>query len=120
MREHKSLEVERIERPVLGGVIYRLSGKLVGTPEGYEFLENVRDDVRDGVTLIALDLEAVERVTSPGIGILAACFTSLKKANGRFILVATPEPVRALMELVCLWPLVEHVASVRDLPRASG
>jgi anti-anti-sigma factor len=120
MREHPTLEFERIERPVLGGVIYRLQGKLIGTRECYELLESVRDDVHDGVTPVAIDLSAVERVTSPGIGILAACYTSLKRANGRLVLLATPPHVRSLLELVRLWPLVEHAETEQDLPRASG
>lgn len=120
MGERRILKIERIERPVHGGVLYRLSGKLIGTKEGYEFLETVRGDVQDGVRLVGLDLSRLERVTSPGIGIIAACYTSLMNAKGRLILVATPRPVRSLLELVCLWPCVEHVETEEDLPDVSG
>ena len=38
--------------------------------------------------------------------IIAACYTSVTNAGGRLCVVEVPKPVRTLLELVCLWPLL--------------
>ena len=114
MRQRKSLEVERVEPMDPKTTIFRLAGKLVGTQESYDFLDDLRDDVQKGRSHVVLNLDKVDRVTSPGIGIIAACYTSTKKVDGRLCLVAVPQPVRTLMELVCLWPCLEHYATEEE------
>ncbi len=109
MARWKNLEIERVEHPDAKAVVFRLAGKLVGTKECYEFLEMVRDDVHVGNFHIILNLENIGRVSSPGIGIIAATYTSVTNAGGTLSVVSVPKAVRTLLELVCLWGmLVEH------------
>lgn len=114
MKERPSLVVEREHHESPEVVIYRLAGKLTGTPACYEFLEDVRDDVRAGCRAVVLHLGRIERVSSPGIGILAACYTSIMGAQGRMSLVAVPEQTRMLLQLVCLWNLLPNHATEQE------
>ncbi len=111
MRQRPSLEVKQERPDGLDAVIFRLVGKVTGTPECYEFLEEVRDAIHAGRRVILLDLERVDKMSSPGIGILAACYTSATHAGSRLGLVAVPEPVAALLRIVCLWDLLPRYAT---------
>lgn len=114
MKERPSLEVTQ-ERPGdLDAVIFRLAGKVTGTPECYAFLEGVRDEIHAGRKVILLDLERVTKMSSPGIGILAACYTSATHAGGRLGLVAVPEPVAVLLRIVCLWDLLPRYVNRQE------
>ncbi len=120
MARWKNLEIERIEHPDAKAVVFRLAGKLVGTKECYEFLEMVRDDVHVGNFHIILNLENIGRVSSPGIGIIAASYTSVTNAGGTLSVVGVPKPVRTLLELVCLWGmLVEHESETAGVAAAT-
>lgn len=114
MQDRPSLRVRREESGDTHALVFRLEGKVTGTPECYEFLEEVRDAVRAGCRTVILDLERVEKMSSPGIGILAACYTSATRAQGRLGLVAVPEPVAVMLRIVCLWDLLPRFASSRE------
>jgi anti-anti-sigma factor len=111
MRERPSLEVQRESHGDPAVVVFRLSGKMTGTHESYEFLEDVRTEIRSGVRAVLLNLEKVERMSSPGIGILAACYTSVTRAGSRMGIVAVPEHVAALLRIVCLWDMLPRYAT---------
>ncbi len=114
MRERTNLEVQRERRQDPNIVIFRLSGKMIGTKECYEFLEDVRDEVHAGHRIIVLNLEGLTKVSSPGIGILAACYTSVTNARGRICIVAVPDPVASMLKIVCLWDLLPRYATERE------
>ena len=114
MRDRPSLQVTRDEPGDPRAVIFRLAGKVTGTRECYEFLEDVRDAIRAGRTMVVLNLERVEKMSSPGIGILAACYTSAVRADSRLGLVAVPEPVAVLLQIVRLWDLLPRYASEQE------
>jgi anti-sigma B factor antagonist len=92
--------------------IYRLSGHLYGTTEGYAFQDQVRQTIADGPKKIVLDLGAVERIDSSGIGILAALMFSAYKAGGAFVLASLPPRIRDLLDMVMLLERMEHADSV--------
>ncbi|MCK4303955.1 MAG: STAS domain-containing protein [Candidatus Eisenbacteria sp.] len=108
MHQRKSLVVERIAQEDSKAVIFRLAGKLTSTKECYDFLESVRDDVHGGCTRIVFNLEKIDQVSSPGIGIIAACYTSTTNAGGSITIVAAPQRVGTLLEVVRLWDLFAH------------
>jgi anti-anti-sigma factor len=108
MRQRKSLIVERVVPEGTKAIVFRLAGKLTGTKECYEFLEDVREDVRAGHLSIVLNVEKIDQVSSPGIGIIAACYTSTTNAGGSMAVVGAPQRVRTLLEVVCLWDLLAH------------
>lgn len=108
------LEITRAEHDDPKTVVYTLAGPLTDTRECYELLDDVRGEVRNGYLNVIFDLEKVVRVTSSGIGLLAACFTSAKNAGGTLCVVAVPEKVRVLLKLVHLWDALGHYESQAD------
>ncbi len=78
------LTVERIETGDASVIVYRMSGLLSNTTESYTFLDEFCHCVRKGETKAVLNIEKIEHVTSAGVGILAACYTSVTNAGGRW------------------------------------
>ncbi len=106
MARWKTLDIDRLADEESRAVVYRLGGKLTGTKECYDLLETIRDDVHVGLFRVILDLGDVKRVSSPGIGIIAASYSSVTHAGGTLMVVAVPPEVRKLLEIVKLWPLL--------------
>jgi anti-anti-sigma factor len=102
------LEIERIEQGDPLVVVFRLKGRLIATKECLDFLEDVRKDVRRGHSRIVFNLEQIQQVSSTGIGIIAASYVSITNAGARMRVAGASETARKLLELVCLWPLLEH------------
>lgn len=92
--------------------VYRLSGSLHGSTESYAFQDEVRGRIAAGAAGIVLDLSAVERIDSSGIGILVALMFSAHKAGARFILSAVGERVRKALGLALLLDHIEQAESV--------
>ncbi len=111
MRERRVLEWETVETGSEDMVLFRLRGRLTGTKESYDFLEDVRDAVRDGRINVVINAEKLERVSSPGVGVIAACFTSVMNAKGSLALTQVSKQLQTLLEIVCLWDLLGHYAS---------
>lgn len=100
------LTVELDERTDSGVVIYRLRGLLTNTPESYAFLDEFSQRVRKGARKIILNLEGVEHITSAGVGILAACYTSLTNAGGRMALAHVPPRARVILNVLKMLELL--------------
>jgi anti-anti-sigma factor len=49
-----------------------------------------------------LNLQRVERMTSPGVGVIAACFTSAQNAGKRLALSAVPKVHQRVLEVAGL------------------
>jgi anti-anti-sigma factor len=94
--------VERVEVPAHDAVVYRVDGVLGDGPACWRFLEDVRQDVQAGPRLLVLNLRGVPHATSPGIGILAACFTSAKKASKRVVLTSVSRGVAEVLAVAGL------------------
>ena len=94
MKKH-SLEVKAEQRDA-ATCVYRLSGVLYGTVEAYAFQEQTRQKVSEGVRKIVLDLGAVERIDSSGIGILVTVAFSTHRAGGAIVLASVPPRVTAI------------------------
>ena len=97
------LEFERSEAGSPRGVIFRLEGALTDSKESYEFLDAVKADAKRGRPVALINLEMVERITSSGIGILCACFTSVLSAAGELHLVGVSKRNQTLLQAVGLW-----------------
>ena len=100
--------VELAEHKAPEAIIYRLSGVLTNSRESYEFLENLQHRMRAKPGLAVLNLERLERITSAGVGIIAACYTSSMNAHGRLVLVSIPKQVETVLNVVCLLKVIEH------------
>jgi anti-anti-sigma factor len=109
------LKTERIvpENPKV--VLYRLSGALSDTKASYAFLKTVRDDVKAGIATVVINLTTVERITSSGVGILCTCFTSLRSAKGRLVIVGVTDRNREILQAVGLWSVLDHCATEAEI-----
>ena len=101
-----------------GDVVYRLKGAFTDSKESYGLLEKVREDVAGGVPRVVLDLTNVPHLTSGGIGITCACYTSLLNAERRFALVGVDERSRMMFTAVGLWDRLEHFETLDEATRA--
>jgi anti-anti-sigma factor len=88
--------------------VYQLSGDLLGSPEGYAFQEDVRTRVRDGAKHVVLDLGAVTRIDSSGIGILVAVMFSVSSAGGRLVMTGLPPRVKNALGIAMLLDHIEQ------------
>jgi anti-anti-sigma factor len=100
MGHWEKLTVERVERSESGASIYRLRGLLSNTPESYAFLDEFSQRVRKGERKVVLNIEGIEHVTSAGVGILAACYTSLTNAGGKMALALVPSRARVILNVL--------------------
>lgn len=100
------LTVDRIERSEAGVTIYRLRGLLSNTPESYAFLDEFCQRVRKGEKKVVLNIAGVDHVTSAGVGILAACYTSLTNAGGRMALASVPSRAHVILNVLKMLELL--------------
>jgi anti-anti-sigma factor len=109
MANWNKLEVEKIERQDPAALVYRLSGILTDTHEAYEWLEDLRKAARrKDSPYIVINLEEVEHMPSSGVGILAACYTSVSNSGGRMCLAGVSDRVQSILELVGIWDILTH------------
>lgn len=110
----KKLKVERVSHDDRKAVVYRLEGRMMDTKEAYALLEEARGELKKGCRLILINLEKIEYLSSSGVGILAACYTSARNAGARMGLAGASEPARKVLELVCLWNALERFETEED------
>lgn len=87
-------------------IVWRLSGVLTNSGESYAFLEDLRTRLRREPCSAILNLEKLDHITSAGVGIIAAAFTSACRAESRLVLCALPKQVEIVLNLVKLSSVV--------------
>lgn len=97
--------------PVLA---WRLSGVLTSSKESYDFLETLRARLRSEPRPVILDLEKVEHITSAGVGIVAAAYTSATNAGVKLVLTALPAQVETVLNLVNFFAVIEHFGTEKE------
>ncbi|MBU0742163.1 STAS domain-containing protein [bacterium] len=120
MNKRHALSYERIEHDAPSVLVFRLSGYLHGSPLCFEFLEAVRDEVHAGHRNVVVDLSDLDKMNSTGVGVIAACYTSLHNAGGALALTGASDRIRMMLEVVCLWDLIGHYDSVDEAIAAFG
>jgi anti-anti-sigma factor len=108
------LTVERTTDSGADAIVYRLSGVLGETQAVYELLEEVRRDIGKMPGRIIFSLKGVERVTSPGIGVLAACYTTAKNAGRTFVLAAVPKQTKSVLDVTGMSAVLTLFATEKD------
>jgi anti-anti-sigma factor len=98
--------LERVEVPAKRAVVYRVDGVLSDGPACWGLLEGVRGDAQGPCSRIVLNLRGVPRATSAGIGVLAACHTSARKAKKTVALSSVAKPVASVLKVVGLHELI--------------
>lgn len=104
----KKLEVEKVEHEDPAAVVFRVSGILTDTKEAFDFLDEIRASIHKRVPVIVVNLKNVDHVTSAGVGVLAAAYTSAQRDGSKLCLVEVQDRSRQLLELVGLWAQVAH------------
>ena len=105
------LEVEHITRQDGKTMVYRLRGVLGESTYSFEFLEELRRQVKEGADRIVLNLEHLEYITSSGVGVVAAAYTSARRAEKSFSLVAVPPKVQRVLDICGVFDAVDHYPS---------
>ena len=113
-------EVKRVkhERPEV--LIYRMSGVLSDSKPAYAFLAEFREEVSDAPHTVVINLKGVPHINSGGVGILAACFTSVTNAGGRMCLVGLQKRGRTVMQVVGLTKVIECHESESEILQHLG
>ncbi len=106
MKPSHELNVERVVDPKGRHVVIRLSGVLGETQASYGFLDEMRKDMGTLPPTIVISLHGVERMTSPGVGVIAATFTSAQNAGKRLVLVAVPKVHLRVLEVAGLTAVI--------------
>ena len=100
---------EKIENHV---AILTLSGKMMGGPETTALHDHIRGLINDGITKVVIDLGDVKWMNSSGMGVLMACTTTLKSANGHLVLARVSEKVNSLLIITQLIKVFETYETV--------
>jgi len=95
-------------------LVITLSGDLLGSSRGYDLQNEIREKVSGGSTKIVVDLAAIDRIDSSGVGILMAMMWSASQAGGRFILASIPPKVEKVLGIVMLLDHIDHAGSVQE------
>jgi len=93
------LHVEHIMSPDGKSLIYRLRGVLGESTYSYDFSDDMRKSIKDGPEKVILNLEKLEYITSAGVGVIAAGYTSAQRADKRLLLCAVTPKVRRVLEI---------------------
>jgi anti-anti-sigma factor len=113
------LTVDRTTDAGADAVVYRLRGVLGDTRPCFELLEEFRRDVPSLPHRILMNVSGVELLTSPGIGVLAACYTTAKNAGRKFFLVGATSQARKSLEATGLLSVLPNYGTDAEAMKAS-
>jgi anti-anti-sigma factor len=99
------------EDPDRHAVVCTLAGKLIGKPASYAVLDEVRQHVEHGCIHVVVDLAAVDRIDSTGVGILASIYTSAHRRGGRVFVVNADARARDVLSIMRLMDFLETAES---------
>jgi anti-anti-sigma factor len=109
----KKLEFTATQRDDLTWV-YTVTGQLYGLNDGYKFQDDVRERVAAGARKVVVDLSAVDRIDSSGIGILVTIMWSASNAGGGLVLAALPDRIERLLAMAMLLDHIDHAGTVDE------
>ncbi|NIM00724.1 MAG: STAS domain-containing protein [Acidobacteria bacterium] len=104
----------RSEKEASGALVYTLGGNLFGSPEGYAFQDDVRGAVAEGPRGIVVDVSAVQRLDSSGVGILLTIMWSASQAGTKLILAALPERIEKILSVAVALEHIEHAPTLNE------
>ncbi len=109
--ESHRLQVERDESAE-DALVYRLHGVLGETEGCYEFLDQIREEAKEahfaGRSIVLFNMADVDFITSAGVGIIAACYTSTKNAGKQFLLSGVQKQPMKVLDITGVGRLVPH------------
>jgi len=97
-----------VKEKIIGNVtVLMVSGKLMGGNETREVHEKVKSLISDGLKKVVIDLSKVKWLNSQGLGMLMACFTSLRNAGGDLRIAGATDRVNSLLMITKLITIFE-------------
>lgn len=110
----KDIQWQSMVDPSTGVRIYRLAGFLSDSERSFALLEQVRSDMRLEPHPALLDLTGIEPLTSSGVGIIAAIYTSGQNATMDLALMGLNARSRLILQLVGLLRLIRAFDAEQD------
>jgi len=83
-------------------IVYDMQGALEGGKETYRIKDDVGEQLKQGERNFLLNMDKVTFVTSTGIGIVVASYTSIANAGGRMKICNANEKVSRVMMITKL------------------
>lgn len=103
----------QIKEKIMGDVaVLTLKGKLMGGPDTMTVHEKVRSLIADKIKKVVIDLGGVKWMNSSGLGVLIACHTSLRNANGELKLASVTDKVQSLFMITKLVTIFQTFETV--------
>jgi len=94
--------------------VYAISGVFTDAPATFKLLDKVREGLNKGPDLHILDFSDVPHMTSGGVGIVAAAYTTAQREKKRLVLVASSSRVESILAVVGLWSMIEHYETIGE------
>ncbi len=107
----------KIERGAEGLAVLHLTGRL-DLASASNFRNQVTELLRDGVSVVILDLAEVPFVDSSGLGAIVACLKAARQISGDLRLAGAQEQMRSLLELTTLISVLRPYSTIEEA--ASG
>ena len=83
-------------------VVVTLKGKLMGGPETEECHQKMKEVIAQGINKAAVDMSGAEWINSRGMGMLMACYVSLRNQGGELRIARETEKTKGLLKLTKL------------------
>ncbi len=96
--------------------VYHLSGKFVGTPACYSFLEDARENISTDFPHVVLVMSDLKIINSTGVGMIASLMTACKDGQGKLFVVDAPDSARRQLEVTRVWEFLTPVDNLDGLP----
>ena len=100
MTRWKEMEWQATVDVVTGIRVYRLAGVLTDSRDAARMIELVRSEMRSDPRPILLDFTGVELLTSAGVGMVAAIYTSAHNARKTIALTGLNPRTRQILHVV--------------------
>jgi anti-sigma B factor antagonist len=91
-------------------VIFEVSGKIMGGEETTLFHGRIHEYINQNKNKVIVDLAKVDWMNSVGLGMLISAMTTVKNANGRFVLTNIGK-IESILTVTRLITVFEHYDS---------
>ena len=109
-----------IDRSENGNIaIITFEGRLMGA-ETAEFHAKIKELIDNGVTTVIGDLSGVDFLNSSGLGMFIGSLTSLRKADGDFILCAASDKIESLFKVSKLFTIFNYYPTLDKAKKAAA
>lgn len=118
MSDNHPISVDLIKDAAPHALVYRIHGIFGETSTSYRFLDQLREEMKSeeyaARNRVVFNLEDIEFLSSVGVGILASCYTTAKKANKSFVLAGVNEQASRVLDITGMSGLVPCFANETD------